>query len=76
MSLEHRKVYCRAVKGDGWLMPLKSLKLPKDLARHFFKKPSEEREGITGSVISLPTILWSADGVVTGGVAGIHIISL
>lgn len=42
------------------------LQAPPKIWQDTLKKPSEEREGIWGSVISLSTISWSADGVCTG----------
>ena len=36
-SLEQRKVYCRAMQEDGWLVPSKALSLPKNFGKVLLK---------------------------------------
>ena len=62
--LEHRKVYCRAMQEDGWLMPSKALSSPKDFGKVLLKV--RWRGVVSGYVISSCTDLWQSDGGLEG----------
>ena len=64
-SLQQRKVYCKAMKGDEVAHALKSLELPEGFQQSIFKG-QVIGAGLSGYVISLRTVLWLADGEAAG----------